>query len=237
MTLQSVFAFCCIVSIQFVSYSQLNEAIEEYKGENWLAAKEKFQFLLDSSYSTEADFYLGMVNTQLENYALGQFHFERILKFMPNDINIIQNAELAHSFVNSNDQWSHPYPMITRLILKIPLLGWIILAITFSLLLSITLYFIIGRKKSNYKLHVLLLASSLIISVGCLIHSESHYSKNQYVFTFDNIQTYASIEGVETDIKLEKGRRYKLLEQNNDWSRIAFNNNFYWIPALNIGIY
>jgi len=210
--------FMAVLPWTVIAGSNFDEGIKAFEKKEYNTAIEKFKESLEVTPNDVASYYnLGLAHHESKSYGDAIWSFEKVLKLSPSDAAAKQAIERSYAALDPKKTWE---PQLNRL--QSALYGfsgstWSIIAIAFSVLLSVCLIlFARSKNLSSKRLYVALSAFCLVSLVCSAIianGSAGHASATNYaIVTQKSINTFKSDKKVSS-AELHEGERLLLLEQ------------------------
>jgi tetratricopeptide (TPR) repeat protein len=197
--------------------SNFDQGIKAFQDKKYDLAIEKFQASLDETPNDAACYYnLGLAYRESEAHGKAIWAFEKVLQLSPSDNDARDRIRQSYLSLDPDSNWQ---PRLNRL--EAALYGytastWSIIAIAFSLLLSVCAILFLRTKQVSTKRLCLalgfvsccMLVVSIILAAG--VSNFSDQSKFALV-TKKEISTYTDVEKAST-VKLKEGDRLEIMD-------------------------
>lgn len=241
-----VISLICFSSL-YGSDSLFQKGIYELAQGNLKNAQKEFleSAIVQPSFSS---FYnLGIASGNLKDWNKAKWAFESALKYNPLNNNAIYNAQFATKKLNKNIEWTHPFSWLERIIINFGALTWQLLAVVFSILSGVFIFFMISKSNHNSSLRKwsfrLLLPSVLLSVIGSfgIYKLNNHFTEFRFAILKDgHPQFYISPEGVEIDQNTTPGSRLKIIRHDKDenWFQVEpESKNLLWVEKKDVYLY
>jgi len=224
--------------------SLYNKGLEALSKKNYKSAQEYFIQNVEISPSFEGYYNLGFAYAEQKKWIESLRANEAALKYDPTNSKAIYNAKFSLEKISPDADWIHPYSWTTRIILSAGETTWFILMLVSSLIVAVSIYFLVTQKRGNSKSLwskrlIIPFVIILVISVFCFNETMNHYQKIRYAYALVKETTvYLSPEGLEVDENLPKSKRLIVVQNQDDWAQVFTpDSRTFWVKKEDLWIY
>lgn len=224
--------------------SLYNLGIEALSEKNYGVAQEYFSKNIEIAPSFESFYNLGYAFAKKEMWNKSLWANEAALKYDPTNSKAIYNAKFALKKISPDVVWKHPYSWTKRIILSIGETTWFVLMLTSSIIIAISIYFLLSQKRDSSKktwskrlsIPFFIL---FILAVYCFNEVINHFEENEYAYSKDKeVVLHLSPEGIEVDGELPKNVRLNVIQNQKEWIQILTSDSrTYWVKKEDVLIY
>lgn len=220
------------------------KGLEALSTKDFNAAQESFTQNINISPSFEGYYNLGYAFAKQERWSESLWANEAALKYDPTNNKAIYNAKFSLKQISPDVDWNHPYSWTERIIFSIGETTWFILMIFSSIIVAISIFFLLSTNKRDSKnlwskRLIIPFAILLVIAVFCFNKILDHYEDNRYAYSIDKeTNLYLSPEGLEVDDNLPESIRLNVVQDQKEWVQILTPDfRSFWVRKEDVLIY
>lgn len=242
-----VFFLFSFATISSATDSLFQKGLEEIYHENYAEAQLNLEKTVLTHPSFSSFYNLGIAAGKLEDWSKAKWAFESALKYLPLNGDAQFNAEFATHQLSENQEWSHPYSWIKRIILGFGVNAWLIVTILSSLLLGLIVFFATSQYQTQKTLNKwcmrLIFPAILffIIAISGVYITNNHFTKEQFaIIKNDQAKLYISPNGLKIQQEINLGNRFIIVDyfDEDTWVQIqSQDNQMFWVKKNEIYIY
>ena len=237
--------FISILTVGFAQHkdSLYNRGVAALSAKDFNTAEKCFSQNIEVAPSFESYYNLGYAYAKQKKWSESLWANEAALKYDPTNNKAIYNAKFALEKIAPDADWNHPYTWTERIILSAGETIWFILMAISSIVVAISLFFLISRKNSSKiiwsKRLIIPFAILFVLSALCLNKVLNHFEENKYAYAIDGETTlYLHPNGLAVDEDLPSLVRLNIVQDQKDWIQVLTpNSNSYWMKSKSLRVY
>lgn len=238
-----------LLSIAALSFAQEKDSlyqkgIEALSVKDYKRAQDFFSQNIEIAPSFESYYNLGYAYAKMEKWSKSLWANEAALKYDPTNSKAIYNSKFSLKQISPDAVWSHPYSWTKRIILSIGETTWFILMLISSIIVAVSIYFLLSQRNGNSKKlwsrrFVFPFSILLVLAVLCFNEVLHHYEKNRFAYSLDEkAELYLSPKGIHVDGDLPQNKRLSIIQDHKDWMQIVTPDlRTYWVKKESLLVY
>jgi tetratricopeptide (TPR) repeat protein len=220
---------------------QFKKAVQFYEAKQYASSVEQFNRCLDQGIKN-AEIYYNIANAQYKdgNLALAILNFEKALKINPLDLDAIHNLTIAQSQQLDKQVSIDRKSIFYQTLYLIPI-NWS-LQISVLLILAWISFVLFSKNKSDQvQLRLYALAVVIFIIAVPIIGSTTYrIYQNEFqkygIVLNDKAQVLTGPSSKSNSLTtLNSGYKFEILETQNKWSKVKFEDTYGWVLKKSLG--
>lgn len=194
-----------------------DKGLKAANAKNYPAAIIAFEEVIEMEKGNASAYYnLGNCYFNLRRYGKAIWAYEKVLKLSPRDPEVPMNLELCYKKLGTEAQWAPHTSGLQRLVYGVRSNTWAILAISLSLALGLTIFYLFKLRNTSWKRLLFMLALGemiLIFGFVAAASGSSNFSRSENfaIVTDKNIPTFLNDQGEKSDLKLAEGTKVEVI--------------------------